>query len=207
MQQAPGELAAHPDRLRWNARYERDFAASFVAHPLARRALSMPLPDGPVADLACGPSGSALLAAAAGRHVTAVDVSEVALRLLADEARRRGVAALVTLIQADLREWHPAPGHYALVMCTGYWDRALFGPAAQAVAPGGLLAWQAYTTEARQARPSLPAEWCLAPGEPASLLPAGFKLIDARDLPDTARGTRRSLLARRWTAQREADPG
>jgi SAM-dependent methyltransferase len=207
MQQAPGELAAHPDRLRWNARYERDFAASFVAHPLARRALSMPLPDGPVADLACGPSGSALLAAASGRHVTAVDVSEVALRLLGEQARRRGLGDLITLVHADLRAWRPAPSGYALVLCTGYWDRAVFAAATAAVAAGGLLAWQAYTTEARQARPSLPAEWCLAPGEPACLLPTGFELIDARDLPDTVRGARRSLLARRWTAQREAGPG
>jgi SAM-dependent methyltransferase len=157
----------------------------------------MPLPPGPIADLACGPSGSALLAASAGRHVTAVDVSEAALRLLADEARRRDLADLVTLVHADLREWHPAPGRYALVLCTGYWDRAVFGPAAQAVTPGGLLAWQAYTAEALRAKPSLPAEWCLAPGEPASLLPPGFEVIDNRDRPDTGRGTRRSLLAQR----------
>lgn len=191
---------AHPDQLRWNARYEDDFTPSFRPHALARQALSMPLPDGPVADLACGPSGSALLAATAGRQVTAVDVSPAALRLLGNEARRRGLADLITLVHADLREWHPAPSGYALVLCTGYWDRAVFGPAAQSVAPGGLLAWQAYTTEARQARPSLPPEWCLAPREPASLLPDGFEIIDARNLPDPARGTRRRLLARRRAA-------
>jgi hypothetical protein len=48
-------LGAHPDRLRWNARYEGGFEASFEPHPLAVRALSLPLPDGPVADLAGGP--------------------------------------------------------------------------------------------------------------------------------------------------------
>ena len=56
-------------------------------------ALSLPLPDGPVADLACGASGSALLAAAAGRLVTAVDVSEVALGLLAGKPAAVGSAA------------------------------------------------------------------------------------------------------------------
>ncbi|HYZ52932.1 MAG TPA: class I SAM-dependent methyltransferase, partial [Streptosporangiaceae bacterium] len=190
MQEAPGELAAHPDRLRWNARYEKDFAASFVAHPLARHALSMPLPDGPVADLACGPSGSALLAAASGRHVTAVDVSEVALRLLGEQARRRGLGDLITLVHADLRAWRPAPGGYALVLCTGYWDRTVFAAATAAVGAGGLLAWEAFTLEARTARPSLPAEWCLSPGEPASLLPGDFEVIDARDLPDPQHGTK-----------------
>jgi SAM-dependent methyltransferase len=207
MREAPGELAAHPDRLRWNARYERDFAASFAAHPLARRALSMPLPDGPVADLACGPSGSALLAAASGRHVTAVDVSDVALRLLGEQARRRGLDDLITLTHADLRAWRPAPDGYVLVLCTGYWDRTVFAAATAAVAAGGLLAWEAFTAEARGARPSLPAEWCLSPGEPASLLPGDFEVIDARDLPDPQRGTKRDLLAKRLSRCPGAWPG
>jgi hypothetical protein len=54
----------HPDRIRWNARYASGFVPSFRPHPLAVRALAMDLPDGAVADLACGASGSALLAAA-----------------------------------------------------------------------------------------------------------------------------------------------
>jgi SAM-dependent methyltransferase len=192
----PPELAAHPDRVRWNDRYERS-TPSFEPSALALRALSLPLPDGPVADLACGTSGSTLLAAAAGRQVTAVDVSEVALGLLAGEAARRGLGALVTLVQADLRAWRPEPGRYALVLCTGYWDEAVFGPAAGAVMAGGVLAWQAFTAEARRARPGLCARWCLGPGEPASLLPDGFDVLDQRDQPGHPSGTKRFLLARR----------
>src|SRR6266496_5536827 len=94
----PGD---HPDRTRWNARYAGGFVPSFRPHPLAMRALALDLPDGPVADLACGPSGAALLAAAHGRRVTAVDVSEVALGLLGEEARRRGLDHLITLVHAD----------------------------------------------------------------------------------------------------------
>src|SRR6266567_4353204 len=84
----PGD---HPDRIKWNAKYGAGFVPSFRPHPLAVRALALDLPDGPVADLACGPSGAALLAAEQGRRVTAVDVSEVALGLLGDEARQRGL--------------------------------------------------------------------------------------------------------------------
>jgi hypothetical protein len=183
-------------------------------------ALSMPLPGGPVADLACGPSGSALLAAGAGRPVTAVDVSEIALRLLGAEARRRGLGHLVTLRHADLARLHMPPGQYALVLCTGFWDRDLFPRAAESVAPGGLIAWEAFTTQARRARPQLSADWCLGPGEPASLLPPGFEMTRTPDLhapvlshePDRAqdaalchpprhneRGTKRRLVARRGT--------
>jgi SAM-dependent methyltransferase len=186
----------HPDRLRWNVRYAGGFVPSFTPHPLAVRALAMDLPDGPVADLACGPSGSALLAAAHGRQVTAVDISELALGMLGDEARRRGLDHLLTLIQADLAAW-PVPHSQALVLCVGFWARAVFVAAAAAVMDGGLLGWEAFTAEAGRQRPDLSPDWCLAPGEPASLLPAGFIVLDQHDRPDRQGLLRRQLLARR----------
>jgi SAM-dependent methyltransferase len=150
-----------------------------------------------VLDIASGPSGSALLFADRGRRVTAVDVSDVALGLLAAEARRRGVGDLITLVQADLPSWRPPSGQvYALVLCTGYFDRAVFAVAAGAVAAGGQLGWEAFTLAARRDRPRLPAEWCLGPGEPATLLPADFDVISQEDVgPEPA--MRRRLLARR----------
>jgi len=187
----PGD---HADRIRWNAKYGDDFVPSFTPHPLAVRALAPGLPDGPVADLACGPSGAALLAAEQGRPVTAVDVSEVALGLLGDEARRRGLGHLITLVHADLSAWSPEPGSYALVLCTGFWDVAAFRAAAAAVADGGLLAWEALTADARLTHSGLPPEWCLAPGEPASLLPPGFSVLDQSEVPGR---NRRRMLARR----------
>jgi SAM-dependent methyltransferase len=191
------ELQGHPDRERWNARYASGHGGSFEPHPLALRALALRLPDGPVADLACGPSGSALLVAAAGRRVTAVDVSDVALSLLATEAGRRGLDSLITLVQADLLTWRPDQGRYALVLCTGYWDRSVFAAAARVVADDGLLAWESLTADARRLRPGLSADWCLQPGEPASLLPSEFTVLYSRDLPGDQHLPRRSILARR----------
>jgi SAM-dependent methyltransferase len=187
-----GELAGHPDQVRWDARYAQS-APSFRPHPVAEQALTLDLPGGPVAELACGPSGSALLAAAEGRPVTAVDVSGVALDLLGQEARRRGLDGLITLVHADLAAWRPDPAGYALVLCTGFWDPAVFAVAAGAVAPGGAVGWEAFTVAARQARPTLNAAWCLGPGEPAALLPDGFSVTGQQDVP----GDRRRLLARR----------
>ena len=60
-QQVNVDLAGHPDRLRWNARYAAGDAGSFAPHPLAVRALALQVPTGPVLELACGPSGSARL--------------------------------------------------------------------------------------------------------------------------------------------------
>jgi SAM-dependent methyltransferase len=191
MDDVPADLAEHPDRLRWNGKYG-DAPALSPAHPLAERALALPMPDGPVLDLASGPSGSALRAAGAGHRVTAVDISEVALGRLGAEARRRGLDALITLVQADLGTWRPPHG-YALVLCTGFWDRAVFGRAAGAVLPGGLLGWEAFTEDARVDRPGMPAEWCLAPGEPAAMLPDGCTVLDQADDPGTRK---RRILAR-----------
>ena len=183
---------SHPDRLRWNARYSSGFTPSFTPHPLASRALAMDLPGGPVADLACGPSGSALLAAQAGRQVTAVDISEIALGMLGEQALRRGLDALITIVQMDLAAWRPEPRSYVLVLCTGFWDPGVFTRAAGAVAAGGLLGWEAFTLAATKTRPLLPPDWCLGDGEPASLLPAGFTVLDQHEA-----GARRQLLARR----------
>jgi SAM-dependent methyltransferase len=183
--------------VRWNARYGGGAGTRFSPHPLAVRALPMSLPAGPVLDLACGPSGSSLAAASAGRRVFAVDISEVALGLLDAEARRRGLDELITTVHADLHRWRPRPGGYALVLCTGYWDRSVFAAAAEAVAAGGMLGWEAFTTDARRTRPSLPAQWCLQPGEPACLLPAGYAVVEQRDADDNGRAATRRLLARR----------
>ena len=184
----------HPDRIRWNARYAARSVPSFRPHPLAVRALALDLPDGPVADLACGPSGSALLAAEHGRRVTAVDVSEVALGLLGDEARRRGLGHLITLVQADLAAWSPEPRSHALVLCTGFWLTAAFTAAAargRGRRPAGLAGLH---RRRPPAHPSLDPRWCLAPGEPASLLPAAFTLLDQGDVPGR---DQRLMLARR----------
>lgn len=204
-QQVNADLAGHPDRLRWNARYAAGDAGYFAPHPLAVRALALELPPGPVLELACGPSGSALLAAETGRAVTAVDVSEVGLGLLDAEARQRGLGERITLVQADLTTWYPPGGRYALVLCTGYWDLAVFATGAAAVSPGGLLAWEAFTAAARRARPTLRAQWCLGPGEPGALLPADFAVLSQEDI-DSARGARRRLLARELSHQAASLP-
>jgi SAM-dependent methyltransferase len=195
--QVPAELAGNPDRLRWNERYGARPEASFPVRAVAAQALARPLPAGPVLELACGPSGSVLLAAASGRNVTAVDVSDVALAQLAVEASRRGLADRIALVQADLATWQPPAGSYALVLSTGYWDRRVFANAAAAVAAGGSIGWEASTEAVRGQRPEFPAGWCLRAGEPASLLPLGFAVLSQQDVGPEPAGRRRMLAARR----------
>ncbi len=196
MVRVSAELAGNSDRLRWNSKYAEGFGTAFQVQPLAVEALSLRLPPGPMLELASGLSGAVLLAAEAGRPVAAVDASDVALGLLEAEARRRGLAELVTPVHADLRKWRPEPGRYALVLCTGYWERELFPAAVDAVMPGGSLGWEALTMAAHRSRPSLPEDWCVRAGEPASLLPTSWQ-VNAQYEPDGAGGATRRLLATR----------
>jgi len=71
MHQVPPELAGHPDRLKWNARYS-GFTPSFTPHQLAEEALALPMPDGPVLELACRNRGRRIRGRArpAGRRGT-----------------------------------------------------------------------------------------------------------------------------------------
>ncbi|MFC4001202.1 methyltransferase domain-containing protein [Prauserella oleivorans] len=181
-------MPGHPDRLRWNARYAGS-VPTFTPHPLVARALAAGLPDGPVLELACGRSGSALELAAAGRRVVAVDVSDVALGQLAAEAHRRGLAAVITCVQADAGECRPQPGGYALVLATRFWDEHVFDAGARAVSPGGLLAWEAL------AQGEDPRPYHVPHGELAHRLPPGYTVV-AEDL--AVAGARRTtwLLAR-----------
>jgi hypothetical protein len=78
------------------------------------------------------------------------------------------------------------------VVCTGFWDRDVFAAAVRATAPGGLIAWEAFTTGILTDRPSFPERWCLRDGEPAVLLPPGFTVLEQEEVP----GHRRQLIAR-----------
>lgn len=193
----PAELRDHPDRLRWNARY-RDGVPTFDPHPLVDAALAAGFPAGPVLELACGASGSALALAAAGREVVAVDVSDVALEQLATEARRRTLSDRVRCVLADVPSYEPGSSRFALVLATLFWDPAAYRAAAEAVMPGGLLAWEALGRS--RDRDDAHPQWRVADGELRARLPGSFEVV-TEELH--AEGTRRSfrILARRTPAR------
>lgn len=176
------------DRLRWNERYAAS-APDFLPSPLLAQALDAGFPDGPVLELACGRSGNALALAAAGRTVTAVDVSDVALDQLKAEAVSRGLERSIRLVEADVPTYIAAdPGRYALVLATRYWDAAAFEAACHAVADGGLLAWEALALEPGESdRP-----FRVPHGELGRRLPPGFEVVTEQPGEHTTR-----LLARR----------
>ncbi|GAA4537029.1 class I SAM-dependent methyltransferase [Amycolatopsis samaneae] len=102
------------------------------------------LPPGDALDLGCGNGGDALWLARRGWHVTAVDVSAVAVDRLAALARAHGFGDRVRALRHDLHESFPA-GRFDLV-CAHYLhtptalDRAaVLRTAAHALRPDGRL--------------------------------------------------------------------
>jgi len=105
---------------KWDARHRA--AEQSPAEPASIVLELLPLlPQGPALDLACGTGRHALLLAAQGRNVAAVDASGVALGILEERARgaavpvsrtpemnevRRAAGAGMQLVQEDLERAH-----------------------------------------------------------------------------------------------------
>jgi tellurite methyltransferase len=138
------------------------------------------LPAGPALDIACGTGRHALLLAARGQHVTAVDLSSVALDVL--EARARSMHARVRrsesfrvagrplhggleLMQADLERTELPERCYDLIVCVQFLQRALFRQMVRALRPNGVLLFETFT------RAQL--EFAGGPRNPAYLLETG----------------------------------
>ncbi len=137
------------------------------------------LPKGPALDIACGTGRHALLLAARGQEVTAVDFSGVALDSLEARARemripvrharslseaRRRLHGGISLVREDLERAEIPERCYDLILCIQYLQRSLFPQIARALRPGGALLFETYT------RAQL--EFAGGPRNPAYLLEA-----------------------------------
>ncbi|MDO9377521.1 MAG: class I SAM-dependent methyltransferase [Nocardioidaceae bacterium] len=145
---APGhdDAAVLPAQEYWEGFYgERDQVWSGRANALMVREVEGMTP-GTALDLGCAEGGDAVWLAQQGWQVTAVDVSDTALRRAAVHADDAGVAASIEWQQHDLGETFPS-GTYDLVSAAFFHsppeavlDRTtVLRRAADAVAPGGTL--------------------------------------------------------------------
>ncbi len=104
------------------------------------------LAPGTALDVGCGEGADAIWLASQGWQVTAVDVSQVALRRGADHAEQigRDVAERISWEQADVSTWDPAPRQFDLVTAQFMYLpppdlKVLHERLAAAVRPGGSL--------------------------------------------------------------------
>jgi len=170
----PSSQAEWDDKYRLAAEAPPAEPASIV------RELLPLLPSGPALDVACGPGRHALLLAARGQHVTAVDFSSVALDILQVRARamrapvrhnkglheaKKPLHGGLELMQADLEQVQLPERCYELILCIQYLQRSLFPQMAKALRPNGVLLIETYT------RAQL--EFACGPRNPAHLLETG----------------------------------
>jgi hypothetical protein len=92
--------------------------------------------------------------------------------------------------------WTPPRDSYALALCTYFWMADVFSKACGAVTHGGLIAWETFAL-ARGADPPRHPERYLTAGQPASLLPAGFEVLDQHDIDGHGKPARRMIARRR----------
>ncbi|OGQ26242.1 MAG: SAM-dependent methyltransferase [Deltaproteobacteria bacterium RBG_16_71_12] len=144
------------------------------------------IPAGPVLCLAEGEGRNAVMLAARGHDVTAVDLSAVGLAKASARARRAGVA--LTTVVADLASWPMPEGTYAAVVAI--WAHLpppvrgeVHRRVARALVPGGLFVLEAY-------RPGQERRGTGGPPDPALLMTsdalqgelAGLEVVIAREI-------------------------
>ena len=171
----------------WDAKHKLAAEAS-PAEPASIVCELLPLlPSGPALDIACGTGRHALLLAARGQHVTAVDFSAVALDILKTRAHnlhvpvqqskgfhhhapKRHLRGSLELMQANLEHIHLPECCYDLILCVQYLQRSLFPQISHALRPNGVLLMETFT----RAQLEFPG----GPRNPAYLLETG-ELRDA----------------------------
>jgi SAM-dependent methyltransferase len=122
----------------WNARYRAGEQLFSEPSPLVTR-FSRELEPGRALDLACGPGRNSLHLAGQGWRVTAVDGSALAIELLRQRAREKGLSIDAQVTDLERGEFEISPGAYDLI-CDGYYlQRSLIPKMKSGVRPGGIV--------------------------------------------------------------------
>jgi rhodanese-related sulfurtransferase len=116
-------------------------------------------------DLACGRGRHALLLAGAGFRVDALDRDASRVGALAEVARRLELPVDARVLDLEEGPVELGNGVYDLVLVFHYLHRPLFPAILRALAPGGLLLYETFTTaQAARGKPTNP-DYLLEPGE------------------------------------------
>ena len=148
----------------WDQRYQQGQHINDRPHPLITRFASM-LAPGKALDVASGTGRHAIWLAEHGWQVTAVDYSRIAIEILGQRCRDKGLA--VDYVTADLErhEFGTEPESYDLIIVCNYLQRDLFATLKSGTRIGGtVMAVIALVDSDPNIRPMNPA-YLLNPGE------------------------------------------
>lgn len=149
------------DRIKWNKRHSEKKPGQRV--PEIVRAYIHRAPPGCALDIACGTGAVSLFLAGRGYRVDAIDISDVALAILA------GQHPSIRAVCADLDTFDLAAGRYSVITNIRYLNRRLFPQMVSALRPGGLLLFESFLKSSEEE------------------MDRGFKkdyLLDEKELPE-----------------------
>ena len=122
----------------------------------------------------------ALLLAAVGLHVHAVDADAAKIETLRETAARSGLAVEAEVRDLEVDGADLGDSLYDLVLVVHYLQRPLFPAIVRALRPGGLLLYETFTVDqARRGKPTNPA-FLLEHGELPRLV-APLEVVRERD--------------------------
>jgi rhodanese-related sulfurtransferase len=135
---------------------------------------------GNVLDVACGAGRHALLLAAAGFSVHAIDRNAGTIAWLSRTAHRVGLSLDVAVADLEIKGVDLGEATYDAVLVFRYLHRPLFQALVRALRPGGVLVCETFTVgHAPDGKPMNP-EFLLQPGELPRLV-APLDVIDSRE--------------------------
>jgi 2-polyprenyl-3-methyl-5-hydroxy-6-metoxy-1,4-benzoquinol methylase len=167
------------------------------------------LQPGDALDVGCGEGADAIWLAGQGWHVSAVDVSAVALDRAARHAAAQGgeLAARITWQQADLLSWDPGTAQFDLVSAQFmYLPHPAFeemcARLAAAVRPGGTLLMVGHHRDEVRARGAAVADMAWSAEQLAAALDGSFEIVVAAAIERPATDADGQPIAMRDTVLR-----
>lgn len=128
------------------------------------------LPSSGVAlDLACGLGGNALFLARHGLHCEAWDISDTAIRRLADYSKAHELA--IAPQRRDALAEPPPPESFNVIVVSYFLERQLMPAIAAALKPGGLLYYQTFVHTPGATRDPINSRFVLEKAELPSHFP------------------------------------
>ena len=137
-------MLTHPDAIKWNGRYQTEGRQRQQASPsqLLQQFAHLLPKAGVVLDAAAGVGVNALFVAQQGIQVIALDISEVALRLLRQQARELGTGVDTAVF--DLTQPYFPASCVDAILNFRFLERATFTVYREALRPGGLLFFETF---------------------------------------------------------------
>lgn len=133
-------------KMKWNQKYRERLKEFNHLEPNKRLIMqSSYLNGGTALDLACGLGGNSQFLAERGYHIHAIDISDVALSFLKEDAAEKQLSIQTHL--CDLSEWHTPhsmPKSFDMVVMTYYLDRTIFSQVQSLVQENGYFFMETY---------------------------------------------------------------